>query len=82
METQPFGVVKMAETQTSKPCWSERNSDKLIRRLQWHERADEARELANELIAEGFARDVALARALDYWGPSAYRERVSRGRGL
>ncbi len=82
MEAHSLGAMKMAEAQTSNACWLERNSDKLIRRLQWHERADDVRELANELITEGFARDVALSKALDYWGPCPYRETVSRGRGL
>ena len=68
--------------QAEKPCWLERNADRLIRRLQWHERADCVRELAKEYIQDGFVPDVALAKALDYWGPSAYRHYVSRGYGL
>ena len=68
--------------QVEKPCWLERNADRLIRRLQWHERADCVRELANEYIQEGYVADVALAKALDYWGPCPYREYVSRGYGL
>ena len=82
MEAHSFGALKMVESQTGKACWSEQNSDKLIRLLQWHDRADDVRELANDLIAEGFTRDVALSKALDYWGPCPYRETVSRGRGL
>ena len=68
--------------QVEKPCWLERNADRLIRRLQWHERADSVRELAKEYIQEGYVADVALAKALDYWGPSPYRHYVSRGYGL
>lgn len=68
--------------QVEKPCWVERNADRLIRRLQWHERADEVRELANDYIRDGFVADVALAKALDYWGPCPYRQFVSRGYGL
>ncbi len=68
--------------QVEKPCWLERNADRLIRRLQWHERADEVRELANDYIRDGFVADVALAKALDYWGPCPYRQFVSRGYGL
>lgn len=68
--------------QIEKPCWLERNSEKLIRRLQWHDRADCVRQVAAEYVADGYSRDVALAKALDYFGPSPYRQFISRGPGL
>lgn len=63
-------------------CWIERNAARLIQRLQWHEWADLVRQYADELIQDGFVPDVALAKALDWGGPSAMRRQVSRGRGL
>jgi hypothetical protein len=64
MQSQPF------TTQHLQPCWIERKTATIIakaRRSQWR---DSIFQNADQFIRYGYASDVALAMACDYWLPT------------